>query len=223
MFKTKVFQLGSAFGIPLYVDISFLFIAVLVLMCGMGFLFGVLITVGFGFSILAHEFGHCLVARKYRCRTRKITLSMLGGCAELESIPKVPKQEMLVALAGPGTSLALAVVFSVVAFLFCRVAFLFQSFTVLSGLNAGLGFFNLLPGFPMDGGRILRAWLSRKKPRQDATRTAMNVGRVFAALFACWGVFNIMSGNIGGLISLLISWFIWQAGWQEYMASVYGG
>lgn len=223
MLNFKSFKLGVAFGIPVYVDVSFLFIAAMLLLGVGNPLTGALVAAGLGFSIVAHEFGHSLTARKYGFATRKITLSMIGGCAELEGIPKISKQEMLVALAGPGVSLLM-----VAAFFGCAIATSFfkpimESFVWLSAINAALCAFNLLPGFPMDGGRVLRAWLSRKRPRQAATRIAMNVGRVFAVILACWGVFNVASGNIGGATSILISWFIWQAGWQEYMMSIYGG
>lgn len=223
MLTTKTYRLGELFGIPMYVDMSFLVIAAMALFCVGNPLLGVFVAAGLGASIMAHEFGHSLTARKYGFRTRKITLSMIGGCAEMEGIPTVPGQEMAVAFAGPGVSLALALLFGCLAFASAFVQPVAAVFACLAVVNAMLCLFNLLPGFPMDGGRVLRAWLSRRKSRQEATRVAMNVGRVFAVLLACWGVFNVLSGNLAGATSLLISWFIWQAGWQEYMMSVYGG
>ena len=223
MLTTKTYRLGEMFGIPMYIDMSFLFIAVMALFCVGNPLLGVFIAAGLGVSIMTHEFGHSLTARNYGFMTRKITLSMLGGCAEMEGIPKVPIQEIAVALAGPGISFVLSLGFGCLAFIFAFVQPVATIFICLSIINATLCLFNLLPGFPMDGGRVLRAWLSRKKSRPEATRIAMNVGRVFALLLACWGIFNLLSGNIGGITSLLISWFIWQAGWQEYMMSMYGG
>ena len=223
MLTTKTYRLGEMFGIPMYIDMSFLFIAVMALFCVGNPLLGVFIAAGLGVSIMAHEFGHSLTARNYGFMTRKITLSMLGGCAEMEGIPKVPRQEIAVALAGPGISFVLSLGFGCLVFIFTFVQPVATIFICLSIINAMLCLFNLLPGFPMDGGRVLRAWLSRKKSRPEATRIAMNVGRMFAVLLACWGIFNLLSGNIGGIMSLLISWFIWQAGWQEYMMSMYGG
>ena len=223
MLTTKTYRLGEMFGIPMYIDMSFLFIAVMALFCVGNPLLGVFIAAGLGVSIMAHEFGHSLTARNYGFMTQKITLSMLGGCAEMEGIPKVPRQEIAVALAGPGISFVLSLGFGCLVFIFAFVQPVATIFICLSIINAMLCLFNLLPGFPMDGGRVLRAWLSRKKSRPEATWIAMNVGRVFAVLLACWGIFNLLSGNIGGITSLLISWFIWQAGWQEYMMSMYGG
>lgn len=223
MLTTKTYQMGEMFGIPMYIDMSFLFIAVMALFCAGNPLLGIFIAAGLGVSIMAHEFGHSLTARNYGFRTRKITLSMLGGCAEMEGIPKTPRHEIMVALAGPGVSLALSFGFGFFAVVFGFVKPVCAVFVYLAVINAMLCLFNLLPGFPMDGGRVLRAWLSRKRSRPDATRIAMNVGRVFAVLLACWGVLNLLSGNFGGITSLLISWFIWQAGWQEYMMSMYGG
>ena len=223
MLTTRTYRLGEMFGIPMYIDMSFLFIAVMALFCVGNPLIGVFIAVGLGVSIMAHEFGHSLTARNYGFRARKITLSMLGGCAEMEGIPKVPRQEIAVALAGPGISFTLSLGFGCLVFVFAFVQPVATIFVCLSIINTMLCLFNLLPGFPMDGGRVLRAWLSRKKSRIEATRIAMNVGRVFAVLLACWGILNLLSGNFSGITSLLISWFIWQAGWQEYMMSMYGG
>ena len=99
MLTTRTYRLGEMFGIPMYIDMSFLFIAATALFCAGNPLLGVFIAAGLGASIMAHEFGHSLTARNYGFRTRKITLSMLGGCAEMEGIPKVPRQEIAVALA----------------------------------------------------------------------------------------------------------------------------
>ena len=223
MLTTKTYRIGEMFGIPMYIDMSFLFIAMMALFCAGNPLLGVFIAVGLGVSIMAHEFGHSLMAKNYGFRTRKITLSMLGGCAEMEGIPKTPRHEIMVALAGPGVSLALMIGFGFLAVVFGFARPVCAVFVYLAVINVMLCLFNLLPGVPMDGGRVLRAWLSRKKSRPEATRIAMNVGRVFAVLFACWGVLNLLSGNFGGITSLLISWFIWQAGWREYIMSMYGG
>lgn len=220
---TRTFSMGSLFGVPLYVDGSFFFTAAIVALTVPGFVASLMVVAGFGASILAHEFGHSLTARRYGFETRRITLSAMGGCAEMDGIPKVPAQEALTALAGPGVSFALSFACLLLAFALAPLKHLLPVFTWLCAMNAVLGLFNLLPGFPMDGGRVLRAWLSRKRSRSDATRIAMNVGRVFAVVLACWGVFNVMSGNVGGAVSLLISWFIWRAGWQEYMMSLRGG
>jgi stage IV sporulation protein FB len=219
----KTYRIGNLFGVPMYVDLSFLFIALLVLVNTGNPLLGLLIAAGLGASILAHEFGHSLMAGKYGFRTRQITLTLLGGCAAMEGIPRAPKQEMAVALAGPGVSMVLAAGFLCLSVLTAWFQPLMSAFFILFAINAMLCVFNLIPGFPMDGGRVLRAWLCRKKSRPDATYTAMIVGRVFACLIAVWGVINILSGNFGGITQLLIAWFIWKAGWQEYVMSVYGG
>jgi len=121
MLTTKTYRLGELFGIPMYIDMSFLFIAVMALFCVGNPLLGVFVAAGLGASIMAHEFGHSLMARKYGFRTRKITLSMLGGCAEMEGIPKIPNQEIAVALAGPGVSFALSLGFGCLAFAFAFV------------------------------------------------------------------------------------------------------
>ena len=223
MLTTKTYKIGKILGIPTYVDMSFLFIAIVALVNTRNPLIGILVALGLGVSILAHEFGHSLTARKYGFRTRQITLSMLGGCAMMEGIPRIPRQEIVVALAGPAVSAALSLCFLALAIATCWFEPLMSVFIILFAINAMLCVFNLLPGFPMDGGRILRAWLCRKKSRPDATYTAMLVGRVFACLIAGWGIVNILTGNLGGLTQLLIAWFIWKASWQENVMAVYGG
>lgn len=224
MLTTREYRLGAAFGVPVYLDLSFLFIAALACAAVGSLLAGLAFAACVGASVVAHEFGHILVARKYGFGTRRVTLSALGGCAEMFSIPKDPGQEMAVAFAGPVVSAALSVVSVCLVF---PVAFLAPPLGAVlvyaAVVNAVLCVFNLLPGFPMDGGRILRAWLSRRKSRPDATRAAMNVGRVFAVLLACWGSVCLLSGHFAGVVSLLISWFIWRAGWQEYETTLYSG
>jgi Zn-dependent protease len=222
MINIKTYKLGKLFDIPIYIDISFFAIAFLILLGTGNLISSIFIMLGFGVSILAHEYGHALTANKYGIHTKKITLSILGGCAEIERIPKDPSQEMHISIMGPIVSFGLFLCFSIFSFIFIAIKPIMTLFILFAAINLILGIFNLLPGFPMDGGRILRAWLSRKKIRSKATYIAMNVGRIFAIILASIGIINLLLLNFNGINSLLISWFIWHAGWQEYQMSLYG-
>lgn len=147
-------------------------------------------------SVVTHEYGHALTARRFGVRTRRITILPIGGVASLERIPSVPSQELLIALAGPAVTVAIAVIL----FALLRVAGMPTAVSDLDSaggpflarlmwVNVLLAIFNLLPAFPMDGGRILRAALALRLPYVDATRTAAVVGRAFAVLFGIAGLF----------------------------------
>lgn len=217
-FNGKSWKIGIWFGIPVYVDVAFIVLVAMCMLSTGSLLWGLVFAVLVGFSIVAHEFGHSLTVRCFGFSTYKITLSALGGCAMMRGIPKVPWQEMLVAVAGPLVSLVLGVIgLSLSSFIELDVIARFGY------LNTGLAIFNLLPGFPMDGGRVLRAGLSwTLKNRSKATWWAMMVGRGMAILLGALGVISILAGIFNGLMMLLIAWFIWKAGEQEYVASLYG-
>ncbi|MBD3240141.1 MAG: hypothetical protein GF331_06110 [Chitinivibrionales bacterium] len=163
----------------------------------------------FGVVIL-HELGHALAARQYGITTRDITLYPIGGIARLERMPERPSQELVVAMAGPAVNFALAAGAYALATLPAAgiSAWLLQRFMII---NIGLGVFNLLPAFPMDGGRVLRAFLALKYDYLRATRTAARVGRFMAVGLALLALqFNPML--------LLIAAFVWIAGSAEERA-----
>lgn len=166
--------------------------------------------------VVLHEFGHALTARKFGIATRDITLLPIGGVARLARMPRDPLQELLVSLAGPAVNLIIAVILYV--FLIVSDAFSpLSNITVLSGsfferlmaVNIFLMIFNLLPAFPMDGGRILRASLAIKGNYLQATRRAVLLGRGFAILFGLGGLM------VGHPILVLIAFFIWAGAAQE--------
>jgi len=167
--------------------------------------------------VTAHEFGHVLVARRYGVRTPDIVLLPIGGASRMEEIPENPKQEAMIGLAGPLVSLAIAGVSIVLLGRFPTYADLAPEAFAAGGLplaqlallNLVLAAFNLLPAFPLDGGRILRAALSTKMSRVSATRAAARVGQGFAVLFALLG---LSSGNI---ILVLIAGFVFFAASSE--------
>lgn len=166
--------------------------------------------------VLLHEYGHALTARRFGIRTRHITLLPIGGLALLESMPTDPKKEILVALAGPAVNLVIAAA----AFLLLQVAPPGMTVPGMAGLgflealiaaNLTLAIFNLLPAFPMDGGRVLRAALSFRMDRLRATQIAANLGKVLAGGLALWGL-------MGNPVLILIAAFVWIGGGAEAAA-----
>ena len=215
---TNAWKVCTWFEIPIYIDVAFIVLVALCMLSTSSIVGGVLFAALIAFSIVAHELGHSLTARAFGFRTHSITLSALGGCAALERLPTVPWQEMLVAIAGPFVSLALGIS----GFVLMQLGSI-ELLERFSFLNIGLAVFNLFPGFPMDGGRVLRAtlsWILRN--RSKATWWAMTIGRWVAIFFGVVGIVSLVSGIPNGLMLILIAWFIWKAGEQEYIASLYG-
>ncbi|MDR5651278.1 site-2 protease family protein [Ruixingdingia sedimenti] len=160
--------------------------------------------------VVAHEFGHALMARRYGIATPDITLLPIGGLARLERMPEDPRQEIAVALAGPAVSVLIWAVLALAAGsglgALAEIERTGAGFVArLAGVNLFLALFNLLPAFPMDGGRVLRAALAMRLPRARATRVAATAGQVLAFLF---GVAGFASGNV---MLMLIAVFVWFA------------
>lgn len=157
-----------------------------------------------------HELGHALMARRYGIGTRSITLSPLGGIASLSSLPRTPKQEMNVALAGPLVNVALFVIaLSVGQVVGGELGFASVLVEVAIWSNAMLAVFNLLPVFPMDGGRVMRAWLERSRGRLRATEITARVGGYFAIALGIWALAT------GRLLTAMIAVFVWRLGRVE--------
>lgn len=166
-------------------------------------------------SVLAHEFSHSLVARTRGVEVHEITLFIFGGAAKLRDEPRDAASEFLIAAAGPALSIALGIGILVVASAVQGVV----SPAVQSGLwwlgviNVALAIFNLIPGFPLDGGRILRAILWwRTGDFERATIGAARTGQVIAALLMAVGALLVVAtGNWSWLWEVLIGWFLWSA------------
>ena len=140
-------------------------------------------------SVLLHELGHSVVAQRYKIPVRSITLFLFGGVAQIGTEPPSAIAEFLIAMAGPLVSLALAIFFYVVTPLAAGMEPLFGLVKYLAYINLALVLFNLIPGYPLDGGRVFRAilWAITKNMRR-ATLIAANVGRFFAFGFIFFGV-----------------------------------
>jgi Zn-dependent protease/CBS domain-containing protein len=161
-------------------------------------------------SVLAHEFGHSLVARSQGIPVRGITLFILGGVAQLGREPDTPGREAWMAIAGPLVSAVIGGLTLAGAFLISGPDQLVAVLTYLGFANLTLLVFNLLPGFPLDGGRVLRALLWRiTHDLVRATRWAAAVGQVFAAAFIALGVAEILfTGGFGGIWMILVGWLM---------------
>ncbi|MHC1600382.1 MAG: M50 family metallopeptidase [Candidatus Methanospirareceae archaeon] len=186
----------------------------------------------FFFTILLHEMSHSYVAMKFGTKIRSITLFFFGGLAMMEDIPKNPEKEWRIAIAGPLMSFALGVVFLLAYFgvktlnlaVYRPVEILVFS---LGFLNIALAFFNLIPAFPMDGGRVFRAFLAMRMPFLKATKRAVLVGKIFAVIMAVGGflvdpITLFLTGEIvtGNIWFPLLASFLYIAATEEENATI---
>ena len=222
MFRFQsVYHICDAFGIPITADITSLGL-LLLLVFDFGLPLGLPCAVLLALSIVLHELAHSLTSRAFGCRISEIRLSVLGGCASGE-IPHAAWKELLMAAAGPAMSFLIG--FGLL-FSFGGVAiesdWLREVIRYAIVMNIMLGAFNLLPGFPMDGGRIFRCIMRAFLPRPRATYWAMIVGRVSAValvVLPLLQIYHIWIIPIGGSIFFrgLIAWMIWREGYREYL------
>jgi Zn-dependent protease/predicted transcriptional regulator len=178
-------------------------------------------TLGLLVSIIFHELAHSLVARRLGLPMKGITLFIFGGVAEMEKQPESPRVEFLVAIAGPLSSVVLSLVFYGsyrMAMINDWAPSILVVFYYLGYLNLLLAGFNMIPAFPLDGGRVLRAALWRwKRDLRWATRIGSRIGKGFGAGFIILGVVNVLLGNfIGGMWWALIGFFLRRAAGASY-------
>ncbi len=180
-----------------------------------------LTLIGFFTCVVLHELGHSLTARRYGVHVRRILLMPIGGMAEFDSIPRRPSHELVITIAGPAVNFVIA---GLLWFVLPRGEVLLHSFQgfllQLFFANLVMGVFNLLPAFPMDGGRILRAALATRLPYLRATRIAANVGKLFCVTGAAVAVLGHHVGigwfeEPAWLLAALFA-FIFFAGEAEY-------
>lgn len=177
---------------------------------------GVLASLLLFASVAFHELAHSYVALKHRVGIQSITLFIFGGVAQMKGEPPNPKAEFQIALAGPLSSLFLSLVFFFLSL--STGAGTGALFYYLARINLILGIFNLIPGFPMDGGRVLRSILwKKKKDFFYATQKASRVGKGIGLFFIFFGLFSFFAGSPGGLWFLLIGWFVHSAAQSSYL------
>ena len=197
-------SLGKVSGIQVYIHWTFLILVGWIVLQNAAsgqstdqILWALAFLLAIFLCVFLHELGHALAARRYNIKTRDITMLPIGGLARLETIPEDPKQELVVALAGPAVNLVIAGVLWLLVSLDPSSAQNFDMMTLdsrsflytLMVANLVLALFNLIPAFPMDGGRVLRALLSFKMPRPKATRIAASIGQFLAIGFVFIGFF----------------------------------
>ncbi|ADJ13746.1 M50 family metallopeptidase [Halalkalicoccus jeotgali] len=241
MFKS--FRIGSLFGIPIKLDVSFLLIlpvfawligAQIELLVGplnavfgrgldaaaltagsRPWILGLTAAIGLFVGVVLHELGHSLVAIRYGYPIDSITLWIFGGLAQLTDQPEDWKQEFLIAIAGPIVSVLVGIGSYLLLFIvpsgFDGAVFVLA---YLALLNVALAGFNMLPAFPMDGGRVLRALLARNRPFARATQIAAEVGKLFALLM---GLFGLLQLNV---ILIGIAFFVYIAASGEAQQTV---
>jgi Zn-dependent protease/CBS domain-containing protein len=186
--------------------------------------FGILVTLILFTIVILHEFGHSLAAQYYGIEVKQIVILPIGGVAQIAEIPEDPKQEFVIAIAGPAVNFVLAGLFSVVLFLsgagslLADLPGLLANFSrmglgalvgYLFAANLLLGLFNLLPAFPMDGGRILRSFLATRMSYPAATSTAAGIGQALALLMGLWAFLQ------GDFFLVLVAIFIFSGANQE--------
>ena len=163
-------------------------------------------------SVVLHEYGHALTAAHFGVRTRAILLLPIGGVSQLEQIPRNPRQELAIAIAGPLVTIGLVIVLYLVLRITGTPAQPEQALSGTGGsfvarlmwINVVLAVFNLFPAFPLDGGRVLRALIAMRTDYVRATEIAARVGQAFALLFGLYGLF--VSSNV---LLVLVAFFIW--------------
>ena len=169
-------------------------------------------------SVGFHELAHSFVAKKYKISIESITLFIFGGVAQMKDEPPHPKAEFRIAIAGPLSSFFLSALFF---FLSMTAAGGIKAlFFYLAQINFIIAVFNLIPGFPMDGGRVLRSAIWRKtKNFFYATQKASSIGRKIALLFIFFGIFSLFTRMPNGLWLMLIGWFLYTAAESSYQQS----
>jgi Zn-dependent protease/CBS domain-containing protein len=215
-------KLGELFGIGIYIHATFLILLVWValshLLEGHGpaaMANGVLLILAVFGVVVLHELAHALTARRFGIRTRDITLLPIGGVSTLERMPEKPTQELLVAMVGPALNLVIAFgLYVLISLVGGPVGAQHMHMvggpflTKLMWINLSLGIFNLIPAFPMDGGRVLRAALALRMEYTRATEVAARLGQGIALLFGMLGLFF-------NPILLFIALFVWMGAQQE--------
>lgn len=209
-------KLFKIFGIAINIHITFLFLLIFFLSGGVRWL---TLIIGVFCFVTLHEICHSLVARHYGIEVREITLLPIGGIASMSSMPEKPVQEFFISVVGPLFNLAVIVIFYNPMKSLLGSEALFHrplstatwplTFAYLYWINLILAIFNLIPAFPMDGGRVLRSVLAGRIGYVKATKFAVGLGHIFAIIFAYFGIVN------SNIVLIAIAIFIYMAASNE--------
>jgi Zn-dependent protease/CBS domain-containing protein len=237
-------RIGSVLGIPIRLHITFLLILPLIaytfavgptnpgrpfgplgysalsgdplLQFGLGTLAAILLFV----CVLVHEVAHSYVAKRNGIKISDITLYLFGGVSAMEEVPRNPAVELRMAIVGPLTSIAIGIIFGAIWFTVRDPLWgndiVGPLVYLMFYLNLALGIFNIIPAFPMDGGRVLRAFLAMRMPYIQATRIAVGIGKLFAYLM---GILGLLMG-LNGIWFIIIAFFIYIAAGEEERATI---
>lgn len=229
---TSGIPLGRAFGIPIYLHASWFIIFLLITLSlrtqftsmhpgwtpAQHWTLGVVTSLFFFGSVVFHELSHSVVAKYYRIPVESITLFVFGGLSRIQKEPEKPSQEFNIALAGPLSSLFLAGCFWLIARYLHGNEMVVAAAQWLAEINFILAVFNLLPGFPLDGGRIFRgiAWAVTGDFTRS-TRMASTAGKAIGYLMIFVGIWQALNGNwVGGLWTAFIGWFLLSAAQESF-------
>lgn len=208
-------KLFEVFGISINIHITFFLLLLLVLSGGIKWIF---LVIAVFFFVTVHELCHSLMAKRFGINVREITLLPIGGVSSMTKMPEKPSQEFLISIAGPLSNIVVIIVFffpmkyllgSDILFHPLSTATWKLTFAYIYWINLMLAGFNLLPAFPMDGGRVLRSLLATKLGYQKATKIAVTFGHLFALAFAYFGIVRY------NIILIIIAIFIYTAASNE--------
>lgn len=232
------FKLFKVFGIEIRLDISwFIVFALFAYYFGFNYFPAVLPGVNNGIiaivtfitvilfftSVLVHEMSHSLVAKSKGTPVERITLFLFGGMAQIEKEPETPVNEFTMAIAGPVASFVLAIIFGVIWLLTGQYELIREPVRYLTIINIVLGVFNMLPGYPLDGGRVLRSIIWKVTGNiKKATFIASSTGRVIGFLIIAVGIFFLFTGNfLNGIWFAFIGWFLQSSAQMGYRQLVF--
>jgi Zn-dependent protease/predicted transcriptional regulator len=232
------FKLFKVFGIEIRLDFSwFIVFALFVYYFGFNYFPAVLPGVNNGIiaivtiitvilfftSVLIHEISHSLVAKSKGTPVERITLFLFGGMAQIEKEPETPMSEFVMAIAGPAASFVLAIIFGMIWLLTGQYEIIREPVRYLTIINIILGVFNMLPGYPLDGGRVLRSIIWKVTDNlKKATLIASTTGRVIGFLIIAVGIFFFFTGNfLNGVWLAFIGWFLQSSARMGYRQLIF--
>jgi Zn-dependent protease/CBS domain-containing protein len=224
----QAIPLGRIFGIPLRIDLSwFLIFALMMWSLAVGYfpkefnhwsvaaywINGAITAFLFFVSVLLHELAHSLVALHYKIPVRSITLYIFGGASEITTEPSSPLSDFWITLSGPIVTFMLAGIFALLAQIFMGYDLVYAPLKYLAYINLLLGLFNMIPGYPLDGGTVLMSIIwGVTHSRHWAVLVSASIGSFFAYVFILYGVYQVMRGGLmNGLWIAFIGWFILNA------------